>query len=165
MRWTENKIYETDKNGCGLVSDDGDNGFVNVVNFTMKIQGVEFVEVTQFTKADLKPCMVVILRNSHLYMVGMTKNGEICLDRMDGYRASYWKELKDDMRSSVNNDFDIVKVYSSTDYASNCHILSTSNRELLWERIEKSPQQIKLEELENKQREIADEIRKIREGI
>ena len=43
--------------------------------------------------------------------------------------------------------------------------MSTNSRELLWERVEKSPMEIKLEELEKQQRAIADEIASLREEI
>ena len=166
-RWTENKIYETDKNGCGLVSDDGDNGFVNVVNFTMKIQGVEFVEVTQFTKADLKPCMVVELRNKWIARIEEVKGG-LCVSVVN--KETDWSELcyyNEDLTCAWARykSWDIMKVYGFCDYGCGKYLLNTENRKLLWERIEKSPTQLKLEELENKQREIADEIRKISEEM
>ena len=43
--------------------------------------------------------------------------------------------------------------------------ISTSNRPLIWKREEKSPTQLKLEELEKKQREIADEMEKLRKEL
>ena len=125
------------------------------------------LEPCQFTKADLKPCMVVELRNKWIARIEEV-NGGLCVSVVN--KETDWSELCDyneDLTYAWAGDksWDIMKVYGFCDYGCGKFLLNTECRELLYERIEKSPQQIKLEELENKQREIADEIRNIREEM
>ena len=126
-----------------------------------------FVEPFKFTKADLKPCMVVELRNKWIARIEEVKGG---LGVSVVNKETDWSELCDyneDLTCAWASDksWDIMKVYGFCDYGCGKYLLNTENRKLLWERIEKSPTQLKLDELENKQREIADEIRKISEEM
>ena len=59
----------------------------------------------------------------------------------------------------------IKEIYGYSDYNSYAHKVSLDGRELIWKRIELSPTQLKLEELEKKQREIANEMEKLRKEL
>lgn len=59
-------------------------------------------------------------------------------------------------------NFDIIEVKDLSDTFSGHRTIGS---ETLWKLEEKSPQQIKLEELELKQREIADEMAKLRKEM
>ena len=59
----------------------------------------------------------------------------------------------------------IKEIYGYSDYNSHAHKVSLDGRELIWKRIELSPTQLRLEELEKKPREIADEIEKLRKEL
>lgn len=163
--WTTGKIYETGDDGNGLVSDGGSTGWVQPWNFSLgKAFGAKFEEVTQFTKADLKPCMVVVQRSGDIKIVAECKNGMVIVNK-DGIYGGLEYYNKDMICCDGLNDFDIMQVYGFSVHSYAANVISIENRPLLWERIEKSPTQIKLEELEQKQREIANEIKKIREEM
>lgn len=155
-RWTVGKIYQELQNGT-IEDDGGCESRIGAVKLT-----TIFEEVKDFTLADLKPCMVVELRNSDICLVSECNTGIVAIDK---YSFLDFNEVLDDLRTAFDRNFDIIKVYGFSTRAIKSTEISTSDRELLWERIEKSPTQLKLEELENKQREIADEIKKIREEM
>lgn len=160
--FTIGKIYKTDSKGNGIISDSGSNTWCNIFDFVMfDGVGAKFEEVPQFTKADLKPCMVVVRRDGSVCGIFQIKNGLKFQDNLAGGNCEE-KHYYDDLTSTIDERFDIMKVFDLSD---NFFSISTENRPLLFERIEKSPAQLKLEELENKQREIADEIKKVREEM
>ena len=59
----------------------------------------------------------------------------------------------------------IKAIYGLADANMIAYKISKDGRKKIWERIEKSPIQIKLEELENEQRKIADKIAELRKEI
>ena len=59
----------------------------------------------------------------------------------------------------------IVEIYGRCSSNEDAWKLSTDYRDLIWKRTTKSPTQIKLEELEKKQRELADEMEKLRKEM
>ena len=63
------------------------------------------------------------------------------------------------------SDMKIVEIYGRCGSNADAWKLSTDHRNLIWKRTEKSPTQFKLEELEKKQREIADEMEKLRKEM
>lgn len=120
----------------------------------------------EFTKADLKPCMVVVLRSGDICRIEQLRDKiVICNSRNE----NSWNALRYDenlLYTGVSGSgWDIMEVYGFGDVGSVDYLFKIGGRELLYKRIEKSPAQIKLEELESKQREIADEIAKIRKGL
>lgn len=113
-----------------------------------------------FTKDQLKTGMVMVFKDGSSGMVLLdTAIGDICA-------GSGWfqlKHLNDDELFGNENASDIHKVSevklpkSAFDYTKATRGLYFSSK-TIWKRQEKSPQQIRLEELVVKQREIADEI-------
>lgn len=94
-------------------------------------------KMKEFTKSDLKEFDEVVFRNGN-------KN----VFYQNGFRGDCSKYIKCYEENLLRNDnreeFDIMQVIR--------------NKEVIWERIEKSPLQIELESLEQQQREIADKI-------
>ena len=98
----------------------------------------------EFTKSDLEVFDEVVYRSGckNIYYQGDFRGN-------DSRRMYCYKQ------NLLRNDFE-----------SCCDIIQViRNNKVIWERIEKSPLQIKLEELEKQQRAIADEIAKLRKEI
>lgn len=156
--WVIGKTYTECEPGR-VLNEKGDSVIIDLISETTK-----FKEVTQFTKADLKPCMVVVQRSGDIKIVAEYENGMVIVNESGLYGGlEYYDEdmiCCDDLKS-----LDIMQVYGFSVSSCAANVISINNRPLLWERIEESPTQLKLEELENKQREIADEIKKIREEM
>ena len=72
--------------------------------------------------------------------------------------SSFDEKLLDNSNMS---EYDIMEIrgYADVDQT------RIDNRPLIWKRVELSPTQLKLEELEKKQREIADEMEKLRKEL
>lgn len=141
--------------------------YVFVKEYNAKILTEEYVVIEEdFTLADLKPCMVVELRNGDIYLVSEYAYGK---GIQDGNSSSlYFSDFKDDMTYDKQNrkHYDIMTVYGfRKDFMMSACKVSAENRELLWQRIEKSATEIQLEELEKQQRELADKIAEVRKGL
>ena len=91
----------------------------------------EYKAMSGFTKADLKPCMVVVFRNGDKAMVGMDKNG-MCLDFQNRVQCLHVKDINDDLSFPNSSGYDIVKVFGYSEYA---HYSTDKNseRDLIWE--------------------------------
>jgi len=161
--FTVGKIYTTDDYGYDLVGDNGEDGWCRP---SIMRETAQFEEIKSFTQSDLKPCMFVKLRGYEEWC--------IIIQAKDGLHINSLKDMR--CMASINNyvnfrhvykgkdfrQFDILEVKDINDKFS-CH--KTINSPTLWKLEEKSPQQIKLEELELKQREIADEMAKLRKEM
>lgn len=170
--FTVGKIYITDDNGYNLIGDDGEDGWCPIWQM---YENAEFEEIHEdeeiptFTQSDLKPCMFVKLRGYEEWC--------IIIQAKDGLHINSLKDMNCiasiknyvNFRNSYNGKefrrFDILEVkdicggfFNGSDY----RIMESKT---LWKLEEKSPQQIKLEELELKQREIADEMAKLRKEM
>jgi len=102
-------------------------------------------KMKEFTKSDLQEFDEVVYRdgNKNMYYQGdfRGKNPK-CVNR---YKQNL---IRDDRE---HNESDIMKVIR--------------NKEVIWERVEKSPIQIELESLEQQQREIADKIAELSKKV
>ena len=165
--FTVGKIYTTDDYGNGLTSDDGDDDWCrpSIMRETAEFEEVK-KEITSFTQSDLKPCMFVKLRGYEEWC--------IIIQAKNGLHINSLKDMR--CMASINNYVDFRHVYNGKDFRQfdilevkdvndkfSCH--KTINSPTLWKLEEKSPQQIKLQELELKQREIADEMAKLRKEM
>jgi len=88
-------------------------------------------------KSDLKPCMVVKLRDGRLAMLAQaTTDIILSLDflvsasRLSRYDDNL-KHCFDEFSDNGNSNYDIVAVYGFANY--NAVEISTKNRDLLWE--------------------------------
>lgn len=107
---------------------------------------------TKFTRDDLKPCMVVKLRDdSELYIVTESKEGFV-LTSLYGHMSL--NSYNEDMLcvSGYNSDrgYDIIEVYSLRDTNYHANEISIDKRDLLYKRTEPSPRDIKIKELQDK---------------
>lgn len=167
--WTVGKIYITNDDGKGLVSDNDKDYKPNWIEpWRMREHwhlGAEFEEDLSFTQSDLKPCMFVKLRGYEEWCIIIQAKNGLHINSLKDMRCISSVENYVNFRnrtSSVVSIFDIVEV---KDLNSSTSSHTTINSETLWKLEEKSPQQIKLEELELKQREIADEMAKLRKEM
>ena len=104
----------------------------------------------------IKPCYLLVLEDGKKVKTIETQDG-IAI-QYDGISMSGWDNL-----SCVISR--VKKVYGLCRYGAKQGEFSEEYRELIWKRNELSPTQLKLEELEKKQREIADEMEKLRKGL
>jgi hypothetical protein len=156
QNFTAGKIYEENQNGYLT----NDFGIVDIC-FPINFANTKFEEFKGFTLADLKPCMVVVRRDGSVCGTFQLKDELKLQEDLNGVNCCT-DNYNDDLTSKLSKKFDIMQVYNFSD---NFFEISIEQRELLWERIEKSPRQLKLEELETKQREIADEMAKLRKEM
>ena len=109
-----------------------------------------------FSKADLRTGMKVVLRNEMKYIVMLDVNGEDLFTNRDfGLMRFYTYQENLTCKPELicnNRDWDIVEVYRAHNNSLALDTESLGN--LLWKREEKSPEQIAYEQL---QAQIADE--------
>lgn len=164
---TVGKVYETDDLGNGLIDDNGSrhSNDDRIMDFKVsKFEEVKGEDEVEDLREMLKVGYVVKYRNGEFRMVMETEMG-ICFVNSNGYylaKTDFDKNLK---VISMCETFDIVEVYGFKCHYSDCLEVSSKYRKLIWKREEKSPTEIKLEELEKKQREIADEMEKLRKEL
>lgn len=110
--------------------------------------------LAEFTKDDLKPCMVVILRDGSIGIVGEVIGGKNILFDNDEYIP--FEDIMDDLTiydsteidQCIDEELDIMKVYDVNKYSFDMLEIGTSNRELLWERAEApKPEEMTLAEV------------------
>jgi len=159
--WTVGKIYETGDDGSGLISDTGLTEWIQPWNFTLEEYfglGAKFEEVKQFSLSDIKPCMVVQIRDGRLCMV---------IERSDGLGLNLLEDLDygicslnnyNELNSKYDEEdrYDIINVYGFSPYA-NGGTLSIKNRPLLWSR-----NQSEIEQLEKQKSEIEAKLKQLK---
>lgn len=159
--WTVDEIYKTDDEGYGAIDDLGVGRNLPIFALDKSI----FEEIKGFTKSDLKPCMLVKLRNGNMGSVVQTQQGlSICNCSCD----SSWNPLKDYNDNLVHigtcgHDWDIMEVYGYALGGSKGSMFTYKFRDCLWKREEKSEKDLKIEELQAKAKEIQDELEKLKE--
>ena len=135
-RYEEEMCYEYDIRYLYYSSKEyfGKNGYqiITFDEFMEEYTGMK----KQFTKDDLKPGMLVEYRDGDLRLVMPSKEGLFIITNDSYNDLKYYDD--DLLESEGESDLDIVKVY---DVANNQSpnldsLLSTYNRELLWEREE-----------------------------
>ena len=101
-------------------------------------------KMKEFTKNDLQKFDEVVYRDGgkNIYYQGNLRGG--CIRNLHVYN-------NDLTRDDEHNKADVMQVIR--------------NKEVIWERVEKSPIQIELEILENQQREIADKIAELSKKV
>ena len=113
----------------------------------------------------IKPCYAVRFSGEKGWCLAMNRrDGTIGFNSINDIRrgitrmSSIDKNLLDDSKMP---EYDIMEIRGYADV----NQFDIENRPLIWKREEKSPTQIKLKELEKKQREIADEMEKLRKEL
>lgn len=97
------------------------------------------LEPAPFTLSDLKPCMVVKLRDGQLFLVSQLESGLGLVKEREG-KSLYFGDFNDDLTFKDSNRCDITEVYGyRKDYFICSLDLSSFNRELLWKREEPKP--------------------------
>mgnify|MGYP001769968918 CR=1 FL=1 len=120
-------------------------------------------KVVEDLRELIKPCYAVKIRDGKWLIALNMEDGTIEMFEIGSLKAiinirEFDKELKE--KNSMQS-YDIMEIrgYPKT------FSLDEKRRKKIWERIEKSPTQIKLEELEKEQRKIADEIAELRKEL
>jgi len=118
-------------------------------------------KMKNFTKADLKDWMVVERRNGHMEVVCIAQG--LLLDVKCGH--NHLDRVNVDLTSKNSRKWDVVAVYSHFgDRRNSFSDFKIGN--LIWKREEKTATQLKIEEIEKKQRELADELEElIKSGV
>jgi len=127
-------------------------------------EDLESVKEVMDLRELIKPCYAVRIRDGRWLIAFMRKDGGVNLNRIDDVSHGVTKVSSFDenlLDSDSVSCYDIMEIRGFT----NTNQYDIKNREIIWERIEKSPTQIKLEELEKQQREIADKIAELRKEI
>ena len=150
------------KRHCGfedVVYNYGERGY----QYLYRSEFIVVEESTEFSKSDLKPCMVVKVRSGDLYIVAQYKSG-LSLISKDGWLDlyNYNSDLIRERRYEWSNDFDIMEVYDLNEYESHAMDISTNNRDLLFKREEQSPRDIKIKELQDKMDAIKREMEELK---
>ena len=112
----------------------------------------------------IKSCYVVRIRDGRWLIAFAEQHGRIGLNDIDN--ISYGVTLVSNFKKkTLDHDFDSrYDIMEIRGYAENNQEI-IAIRDVVWEREEKSPTQIKLEELEKEQRKIADEIAELRKEL
>lgn len=150
-----------------LKSLDNNREHISVTSFYEDIYTLEYVvlepieETKEFTLDDLKPCMVVKLRDGDFYLVSQTEFG---LGLVYNNNFLYFDDYKKDLtRNTTRNNYDIVSVYGfRKDYM--IYSLETTDiqRELLWKRTEKSAKDIEIEKIQSDIQKLQDKLEKLK---
>ena len=165
--YTKDKVYEV-VNGSIFRDDCTSSPIHESFDEWCRLRGGKWEEVKEIEdlREIIKPCMLVKCRNGEYRIVLQYSDGII----LDGFDKQgfidihrYNKDLT--MCDEDSREFDIIEVYGYSFLTS--HILSAwePQRQLIWKREEKTPQQIKIEEIERKQRELADELAELRKDM
>ena len=137
----------------------GDNRIERVLH---RHEFVVVEELEQFTKSDLKPCMVVRLRGGELCIVVNYKKG-LSLLSISGFVYTGIETFNDDLKRKYNDElFDVIEVYGLNEHGINAMDISTDNRDLLFKREEQSPRDIKIKELQDKMDAIKREMEELK---
>ena len=164
--FTIDKIYSTDDNGYDI-KDDKNDKYPTKVNEMCSAKFEEVNKEGEHKMEDLreliKPCYVVVRRNGNICGIFET-NGGLKLQTSLGSGMCFLEDYNKSLlkQESEIDSTDIMEIYGLSKYSFD---ISIDNRPLIWKREEKSPTQLKLEELEKKQREIADEMEKLRKEL
>ena len=170
--FTIGKIYETDDNMLNYRLDGGD-----IVSYCPLIdveRGLVFEEIKEKGENKMedlreliKPCMVVRFRDGRIGKVEQIVNEKLAL--YDVEDSSSWMNFdynKDLTFLTIGwEQWDILEIYGYSHSGNKGYATTINSRPLIWKRTEISPTQLKLEELEKKQREIADEMEKLRKEL
>lgn len=99
----------------------------------------EYFKPAPFTLSDLKPCMVVKIRDGQLFLVSQLESGLGLVKEREG-KSLYFGDFNDDLTFKPNSNLDIIEVYGyRKDYLISSLELSSVKRELLWKREEPKP--------------------------
>ena len=121
-------------------------------------------KVVEDLRELIKPCYAVKFRDGRYAIAFARKDNGINFNKIEDISSRVTK-LSDFDKSLIDKDgysqYDIMEIRG---YAENNQEI-IAIRDVVWEREEKSPTQIKLEELEKEQRKIADEIAELRKEL
>ena len=116
-----------------------------------------------FTKSDLKPFMLVKLREGDLYIVSQSKLGVSFNSEFGFMSFDYYNDellcFDDGEREEY---YDVMEVYDISNKYYDANKLSTDNRELLFKREEQSQRDIKIKELQDKMDAIKREMEELK---
>lgn len=113
----------------------------------------------------IKVCYVIKMRDEKYAFVGQATGG-ICFDWKDGASCMMLYDYNKNLCYCDDYPrYDVMEIYGYSKHPYASTNASIEGRPLIWKRTEISPTQLKLEELEKKQREIADEMEKLRKEL
>jgi len=172
--FTIGKIYETDDDMLNYRLDGGhycpliENGDVacGLVFEEIKEEGENKMEDL---RELIKPCYVVKFRDGRIGKVEQIVDNKLAL--YDVEDSSSWMDFESNYNKDLTfsesgwEQWDILEIYGYAYSGNKGYATTINSRPLIWKRTEISPTQLKLEELEKKQREIANEMEKLRKEL
>ena len=119
----------------------------------------------EFTKDDLQPDMVVVLRDGKIGNIKNLSSGTFVIpENLNSIATDYdLKEYGDDLTNSIITCFDIMKVFGFCKYHSQEYDYSTDFRDLLWERKEKSAKDIEIESIQAEMDKLSKRLDELKE--
>ena len=124
----------------------------------------EDLEKVEDLRKLIKPSYAVRIRDGRWLIAFMKKDGGVNLNRIDDISCGVTKVSDFDenlLDSDSVSNYDIMEIRGYQDV----NQTNIAGREVILKRIEKSPTQIRLEELETVQSRIADEIAELRKEL
>ena len=121
----------------------------------------------EFTKDDLQADMVVVLRDGRIGHIKNISDGTFLIPKDLNHSISNDYDLKmysDDLTNNIITCFDIMKVFGFCKYYSQEYDYSTTHRELLWERKEKSAKDIEIESIQAEMDKLSKRLDELKEG-
>jgi len=114
----------------------------------------------EFTKEDLKPCMLVKLRSGCVYYVIETRSdGLMLLDMLDENAFSIKEHFDINLKNYLSNEDDIVEVYGFSNYVFKQY--ETFFREQSWSR-EKYENELAIKIIESRIEELEVRLKELK---
>ena len=171
--FTVGKIYRSEDDRNGVIDDQkdvrGDGVFSNTLYKFTEVTEQDYIKQEEGeTKMEdlrelIKPCYAVRIRDGRWLIAFMRKDGDIAMQEIRdiSWGVTLVSSFTKDLCNSNSSQYDIMEIRSCADGDQT----NIESRDVIWKRTEKSPTQLKLENLEKKQREIADEMEKLRKEL
>lgn len=131
-----------------LIEEEGENKMEDLRELLRNGYVVEHLD-EKLSKVEMNENEELIISGGHFFPIGIKLDENLNYDKGLGIWAGSG----------------IKTIYGFSKYNSNAFELLTKGRKVIWKCIEKSPQQIEIESIEQEQRKLADRISKLKEGI
>jgi len=122
------------------------------------LEEINVIKEPEFTLADLKP-------GKHVVKIrGTSDKFGLVLDCGFSFEKSYMYKtnIANNLKHNFDHSLDIIEVFKIIDTRRIAEILKIDNLKSVWKRIEKSPTQLKIEEIENTVSELNKQLEELK---